>query len=220
LRQDLGDVYALVLIWLNFHGLSAVDEIPSSTLFSVLCQLFLFFIIILFWMYVAVALSAKECGNECFKAKDFVEAIRSYSRSIDHSPTAAAYANRAAAYLKISGYSQAEDDCTEALKLDDQYMKAYARRAIARKELGKLVEAEEDAKLCLKLDPKQDDVQKLLGEVNFLLEKVKNYVLQNVIITLLSYAIYLTFKWEILLGKVTSAEVSLAFRGYLSHFQT
>ena len=81
-------------------------------------------------------------------------------------------------------------------------MKAYARRAIARKELGKVSEAKEDAELCLKLDPRQDDIQKLLGEINFSLEKVKNYILQNVIIMPLLHAIYIILpinKWEVLL---------------------
>lgn len=40
-------------------------------------------------------------------------------------------------------FRQAEDDCTEALNLDDRYIKAYSRRATARKELGKLKEAME-----------------------------------------------------------------------------
>lgn len=38
-------------------------------------------------------------------------------------------------------FEKAEDDCTEALNLDDRYIKAYSRRITARKELGKLKEA-------------------------------------------------------------------------------
>jgi hypothetical protein len=38
-------------------------------------------------------------------------------------------------------FKEAEDDCTEALDLDDRYIKAYSRRITARKELGKLKEA-------------------------------------------------------------------------------
>lgn len=40
-------------------------------------------------------------------------------------------------------FQEAEDDCTEALNLDDRYIKAYSRRATARKELGKYKEATE-----------------------------------------------------------------------------
>jgi hypothetical protein len=38
-------------------------------------------------------------------------------------------------------FKEAEGDCTEALDLDDRYIKAYSRRITARKELGKLKEA-------------------------------------------------------------------------------
>lgn len=37
----------------------------------------------------------KEKGNECFKSKDFDEAILEYTQSIRIKPTAAAYNNRA-----------------------------------------------------------------------------------------------------------------------------
>lgn len=38
-------------------------------------------------------------------------------------------------------FHEAENDCTEALNLDDRYIKAYSRRSTARKELAKLKEA-------------------------------------------------------------------------------
>jgi RNA polymerase II-associated protein 3 len=38
-------------------------------------------------------------------------------------------------------FKEAEDDCTEALDLDDRYIKAYSRRITARKELSKFKEA-------------------------------------------------------------------------------
>lgn len=40
-------------------------------------------------------------------------------------------------------FQEAEDDCTEALNLDDRYIKAYSRRSTARKELHKLKESVE-----------------------------------------------------------------------------
>ncbi|VFQ92266.1 unnamed protein product [Cuscuta campestris] len=120
---------------------------------------------------VLLASVAKERGNKHFNDKSWNEAVTCYSQSIKHAPTAVAYANRAAAHLKLSEYKLTEADCTEALKLDDKYLKAYARRAIARKELGKLKEAEEDAKLCLKLNPKQSDIASLHAEITSSLEK-------------------------------------------------
>uniref|UniRef100_A0A5B6ZTR7 Putative RNA polymerase II-associated protein 3 isoform X1 n=1 Tax=Davidia involucrata TaxID=16924 RepID=A0A5B6ZTR7_DAVIN len=117
------------------------------------------------------ATSEKELGNEYFKQKKFNEAIDCYSRSIALSPTAVAYANRAMAYLKIKRFQEAEDDCTEALNLDDRYIKAYSRRATARKELGKLKESIEDAEFALRLEPQNQEIKKQHAEAKSLYEK-------------------------------------------------
>nr|GMD48344.1 RNA polymerase II-associated protein 3 isoform X1 [Ipomoea batatas] len=119
----------------------------------------------------ADANAEKELGNEFFKQKKFNEAIDCYSRSIVLSPTAVAYANRAMAYLKIKRFQEAEDDCTEALNLDDRYIKAYSRRSTARKELGKLRESTEDAEFALRLEPQNNEVKKQYAEVKALYEK-------------------------------------------------
>ncbi|GMH19466.1 hypothetical protein Nepgr_021307 [Nepenthes gracilis] len=91
----------------------------------------------------------KALGNEYFKQKKFNEAIDCYSRSIAFLLPAVAYANRAMAYLKIKRFQEAEGNCTEALNLDDRYVKAYSRRATARKALGKLKESMDDADFAL-----------------------------------------------------------------------
>ncbi|EOY11663.1 Tetratricopeptide repeat (TPR)-like superfamily protein, putative isoform 4 [Theobroma cacao] len=117
------------------------------------------------------AASEKELGNEYFKQKKFKEAIDCYSRSIGLSPTAVAHANRAMAYLKIKKFQEAEDDCTEALNLDDRYIKAYSRRATARKELGKLKESIEDTEFALRLEPNNQEIKKQHAEFKSLYEK-------------------------------------------------
>ncbi|KAF3453184.1 hypothetical protein FNV43_RR03622 [Rhamnella rubrinervis] len=117
------------------------------------------------------AASEKELGNEYFKQKKFKEAIDCYSRSIALSPTAVAYANRAMAYLKIKRYEEAENDCTDALNLDDRYIKAYSRRATARKELGKLKECIEDAEFAMRLEPHNQEIKRQYSEAKALYEK-------------------------------------------------
>ncbi|XP_026390799.1 RNA polymerase II-associated protein 3-like [Papaver somniferum] len=117
------------------------------------------------------ATSEKELGNLYFKQKKFEQAIDCYSRSIALSPTAVAFANRAMAYLKIKRYEQAENDCTEALNLDDRYIKAYSRRATARKELGKLESYVEDTESALRLEPDNQEVKKQNAEVKNLYNK-------------------------------------------------
>ncbi|XP_011087492.1 RNA polymerase II-associated protein 3 isoform X2 [Sesamum indicum] len=115
--------------------------------------------------------SEKELGNEFFKQKKFVDAIDCYSRSIALSPTAVAYANRAMAYIKLKRFQEAENDCTEALNLDDRYIKAYSRRSTARKELGKLKESIDDAEFALRLEPQNQEIKKQYAELKSLLQK-------------------------------------------------
>ncbi|KAB1202103.1 RNA polymerase II-associated protein 3 [Morella rubra] len=126
-------------------------------------------------MLVSMMLTMKSIpilkGNECFKKKNFKEAIECYSRSIALSPTAVAYANRAMAYLKIRRFQEAEEDCTEALNLDDRYIKAYSRRATARKELGKYKGCFEDAEFALRLEPQNQEVKKQYTEARSLYNK-------------------------------------------------
>lgn len=115
--------------------------------------------------------SEKELGNENFKQKKYQEAIDCYSRSIAFLPTAVAYANRAMAYLKLRRFQEAEDDCTEALNLDDRYIKAYSRRSTARKELRKLKESVEDAEFALRLEPQNQEIKRQHAESKSLYEK-------------------------------------------------
>lgn len=51
------------------------------------------------------------------------------------------YPSKCVASLPVNRFLDAENDCTEALNLDDRYIKAYSRRSTARKELGKLKES-------------------------------------------------------------------------------
>ncbi|XP_031485925.1 uncharacterized protein LOC116254590 isoform X1 [Nymphaea colorata] len=115
--------------------------------------------------------SEKEQGNVYFKQKKFTEAIDCYSRSVALSPTAVAYANRAMAYIKIGKFQEAENDCTEALNLDDRYVKAYSRRATARKELGKYQASIEDSEFALRLEPENQELRKQYAEARALYDK-------------------------------------------------
>ena len=64
------------------------------------------------------------------------------------------FANRAACFLKLEEYEKACQDCTEALKLNPNYVKALMRRCAAREKKGgdDLYGALEDAKLASSLD--------------------------------------------------------------------
>ncbi|KAK9831203.1 hypothetical protein WJX74_007299 [Apatococcus lobatus] len=95
----------------------------------------------------------KERGNELFKKGSFAEAKTAYSRSLSKNRTAVVHANRAQACLKLGQAAQADKDCSEALELDMQYIKAWQRRGTARKLLGNHFGAAEDFEQALRLQP-------------------------------------------------------------------
>lgn len=103
---------------------------------------------------------------------------------------------------KCFRYREAEVDCTEALNLDDRYIKAYSRRATARKQLGMIKEAKEgnsfrlvfkifkkflfsscclkliaDAEFALRLEPESEELKKQYADIKSLLEKVSNILI-------------------------------------------
>ncbi|XAR63968.1 Amidase [Bertholletia excelsa] len=97
---------------------------------------------------------AKEKGNQAFKEKQWQKAISFYSEAIKLSGNNATYySNRAAAYLELGSFLQAEADCTAAINLDKKNVKAYLRRGTAREMLGYYKEAIEDFKYALVLEP-------------------------------------------------------------------
>ncbi|KAH7654768.1 Amidase protein [Dioscorea alata] len=97
---------------------------------------------------------AKEKGNTAFKEKQWQKAIGFYSEAIKLNGNSATYfSNRAAAYLEVGSYLQAETDCSTAISLDKKNVKAYLRRGTAREMLGYYKEAIEDFKYALVLEP-------------------------------------------------------------------
>ncbi|XP_021909346.1 outer envelope protein 64, chloroplastic [Carica papaya] len=97
---------------------------------------------------------AKEKGNQAFKEKQWQKAIGFYSEAIKlNGNNATYYSNRAAAYLELGSFLQAEADCTKAINLDKKNVKSYLRRGTAREMLGYYKEAIEDFRYALVLEP-------------------------------------------------------------------
>lgn len=73
--------------------------------------------------------------------------------------------NRAAAYLKLFKYEDADRDCTKVLQLDAKNVKALWRRAQARREIGRLEDAEDDLRAASQIDPGNEAVRLDLEKV-------------------------------------------------------
>ncbi|KAJ3186783.1 hypothetical protein HK101_009602 [Irineochytrium annulatum] len=102
--------------------------------------------------YRSVPLSdeAREKGNVLFKESKFADAVPFYTEAIkrnDADPRN--YSNRAACYVKLMALPEAERDCEEAIKLDENFVKAYIRKASiqhAKRDFVKAMEVLQDAK--------------------------------------------------------------------------
>ncbi|XP_030364174.1 dnaJ homolog subfamily C member 7 isoform X1 [Strigops habroptila] len=83
----------------------------------------------------AKALKAKkEDGNKAFKDGNYKLAYELYTEALGIDPNniktnAKLYCNRGTVNSKLRKLEEAIDDCTNAVKLDDTYIKAYLRRA-------------------------------------------------------------------------------------------
>ncbi|KAK8636561.1 hypothetical protein V6N13_124306 [Hibiscus sabdariffa] len=96
----------------------------------------------------------KEKGNAAFNRKQWNKAVNYYTEAIKLNGTNATYYNnRAAAYLELGCFQQAEEDCSKAILLDKKNVKAYLRRGTARESLLSYKEALQDFEHALALEP-------------------------------------------------------------------
>jgi len=84
----------------------------------------------------------KASGNKYFKAKDYANAIREYTKAIEADPkNATYYNNRAAAYISANSFTAALEDAKTADELDPKNPKVLHRLARVYTNLGRPDEA-------------------------------------------------------------------------------
>lgn len=128
------------------------------------------------------AVKFKDQGNNFFQKKQYDLAINSYNEAIKIFPwDEIFYANRALCYLKQSNFYSAEADCTAALQINNNYVKAYHRRALARIELEDYDAAKRDIERVLNLEPSNKEAMTMLKNVNKKLEKYQPLKISEVI---------------------------------------
>nr|XP_006137213.1 tetratricopeptide repeat protein 1 isoform X1 [Pelodiscus sinensis]XP_006137214.1 tetratricopeptide repeat protein 1 isoform X1 [Pelodiscus sinensis]XP_006137215.1 tetratricopeptide repeat protein 1 isoform X1 [Pelodiscus sinensis] len=101
----------------------------------------------------------KEKGNKQFKEGEYGEAEDSYTKAVQVCPAcyqkdrSVLFSNRAAARMKQDKTEAALTDCSKAIELDPNYIRALLRRAELYEKTEKLDEALEDYKTVLEKDP-------------------------------------------------------------------
>lgn len=132
---------------------------------------------------LANALSSKEVGNEHFRNQRYLEAVECYSHALlecpqDHKFRVIFLKNRAACYLKLKQFNSAMDDCTQALQIDPDDVKALYRRALAYEASGNLTEAFTDLKYLLSVDPRNKEATELARKLTITMKK-QHEILQS-----------------------------------------
>ncbi|KAJ0394316.1 hypothetical protein P43SY_004199 [Pythium insidiosum] len=137
------------------------------------------------------ASEAKELGNKEFAEGRYLDAIDCYTAALKLCPVddeyaynrAVYYSNRAACLLKIGRTEEGVEDCSQAIELSPNYVKALLRRAEAFEKLDKLDEALKDYEAVLKIDPtirtavkSHERVKKAVDERN---EKMKAEMMEK-----------------------------------------
>jgi len=114
----------------------------------------------------------KTEGNELMKQEKYKEALEQYKSAIEiDANNAVYYCNRAAAYSKLSDFTNSIEDCKNALKIDPSYGKAWGRLGLALLSNNQFEEAYEAYNKAIQLEPANDGYKQNLKIVE---EKLKN----------------------------------------------
>jgi tetratricopeptide (TPR) repeat protein len=100
-----------------------------------------------------------EEGITQFKIKQFVEAVKSFTKVVELRPEYAdGYNNRGLSYYQLKKYDDAIQDFNKAISLNPEFAEAYNNRAMSFKKKGMLGKAERDRKKAIELDGSLSDV--------------------------------------------------------------
>lgn len=94
---------------------------------------------------IALADACRTKGNDAFVQANYSASLRYYSWAIEYDRNDAIFhLNRAAVYLQLAKYAEAEQDCTSSITLDPNNPKAFYRRGLSRARQDKIALAAKD----------------------------------------------------------------------------
>ncbi|XP_075732979.1 dnaJ homolog subfamily C member 7 isoform X1 [Rhipicephalus microplus] len=121
--------------------------------------------------------SKKDEGNEAFSKGNFQEAFNIYTGALEVDPSnklanSKLYFNRATVCSKINKLNQTLEDCTTAISLNQDYLKAYMRRAKTYMDLEMYEEAVRDYERIFRKEHTLEN-KRLLDQAKLELKKSK-----------------------------------------------
>lgn len=119
----------------------------------------------------------KEKGNELFKVGKHRDALVLYNEALAIDPlnkdtNSKLYYNRALVNTKLGNLKDAVNDCNEALKINDKYLKAILKRAKLYYDLENYEECVRDYETALKME-KTPEIKNLLRDAKIQLKRSK-----------------------------------------------
>ena len=115
-----------------------------------------------------VATNFKNQGNDCFKTKQYKDAIEFYTKGLDmdcgvDEINVALYVNRAACNLELKNYRKCIEDCKKALIIDESNVKACYRAGKAFFLVERFDEASQILQYGLSKDPENKAIKDTLS---------------------------------------------------------
>ncbi|KAJ3019779.1 UNVERIFIED_CONTAM: hypothetical protein HDU68_010508 [Siphonaria sp. JEL0065] len=131
-----------------------------------------------------MALNSKELGNEAFQRgkPGYKDALEHYTKGIaakcsDSELNSVLHCNRAAVNLELANYRKVLNDCSLAIKLNPNNIKAFYRSTKALLALDRIVEARDSCKMGLQIDSKNKalvDIQSKIETRSNAIQKSKS----------------------------------------------
>ncbi|KAJ8762668.1 hypothetical protein K2173_011148 [Erythroxylum novogranatense] len=116
--------------------------------------------------------SARLSGNLLFKASKFSEAYVAYNEGLELDPyNSILLCNRAACRSKLGQYEKAVEDCTGALRLQPNYIKARHRRADCNAMLERWEASIQDYEMLIGESPADEEVGRALFQAQLQIKK-------------------------------------------------
>lgn len=111
----------------------------------------------------------KRLGDGFFRAKDYLQAIESYTSAIENITSndellATLYSNRCACYLSLNKLNEALDDAQSCISVRPTWSKGHTRKGGCLVRLGRRREAVVSFERALALDPNNREIQTALTQ--------------------------------------------------------
>lgn len=96
------------------------------------------------------ARAEKEKGNECYKKKDFDNALKHYEKAIELDPKDITYLlNKAAVYFEMGNYTECQKTCENAVEIGRENRADYKLLAKAFARIGNIYYKQKDIRTAL-----------------------------------------------------------------------